>query len=263
MTGLYTEKIACRLDRQVVGWYATTLCMWQSIVSLLYPPACLLCHRRIDDTSAVFCQACERAMQPLLPPVCQRCGVGLSGAYDATALCQRCQKRPLAFDRARAPFVYVGAIREAIHAFKYGGHRRIGVWLASHMARVASALLPVSEIQAAVPVPMHWAKRRLKGAHPAALLARTVAELLHVPCELDGLQRTRWTPTQTRLTARQRFRNVQGTFRMTRPLRSDGTILLIDDVLTSGATAHACALALRTAGVRTVSVLTAACAPLP
>jgi len=154
-------------------------------------------------------------------------------------------------------------VREAIHAFKYQGRRRIGFWLAAKMARTATRDLPVTEIDRIFPVPMHWLKLRLKGVNPAALLAQAVAKSLKLSCDLKLLQRTRWTPSQTRLGVRERFRNVRGSVQARQRGNSPPAVLLVDDVLTSGATAHACALALREAGVKRVFVLTAACAPIP
>jgi len=235
--------------------------MVKTVVSVLYPPACLLCHRRVPLSSVLFCEPCARSMEPRRPPVCQRCGVGVSGAYDARAVCRRCQDERPAFEQARAPFVYRGMVREAIHAFKYRGRHRIGLWLAEEMVRTAKAELPLSRITRILPVPMHWMKRRLKGINPSACLAGAVAKGLTLPCELNGLRRTRWTRSQTRLTWSQRLRNVEGAFALRRHPRDDEGVLLIDDVLTSGATARACAQVLRRGGIKEVFVLTAACTP--
>lgn len=233
--------------------------MFTPINPLLYPPVCLLCHQRVTDT-AVFCEACQQGIPAVLPPVCQRCGVGLAGAYDVRVACQRCQRAPFAFERARAPFRYSGMMREAIHAFKYDGRHRIGHWLAAHMAQTAEVELPLTTIDQIVSVPMHGLKARFKGVNPAAFLAQAVARRVGLPCDLRALKRTRWTTTQTRLTRRQRFRNVAGAFAARRSCVSGRVVLLVDDVLTSGATAHACAAALQEAGASRVFVLTAACA---
>lgn len=227
-----------------------------SIINLLYPPACLLCHRRAHTPGTVFCDACEGAMPPCLPPVCERCGLSVAGAYDAQPQCRRCQARPPAFAQARAPFLYLDGVREAVHAFKYRGHPRIGRWFAARMAQTASDTLPLARVTRIVPVPSHWLKARLRGASPAASLARAVARQLAVPYDARLLAKTRWTSTQTRLTPPQRFRNVRGAFRARRRLDQDDAVLLIDDVLTSGATADACAQALRAAGAQAVFVLT-------
>jgi len=245
--------------------------MRTSLVDLLYPPACLLCRRstrlsrqdldgepHAPTRQEPFCQSCEEVLPVLLPPACQRCGVGLRGAYDATLVCRHCQHAPLAFERACAPFVYEGLMREAIQAFKYQRHHRIGRWLADRMAVTADRQLPLADITLIVPVPLHWVKRCLKGTNPAALLARAVSKLLQRPYAPAGLRRVRWTPTQTRLTRSQRLRNVRGCFAASGPSLAGRTILLVDDVLTSGATAQACARALQAHGAARVLVLTAA-----
>ncbi len=202
-------------------------------------------------------------MPAITPPVCQHCGLAVAGAYDARVRCARCQHHPWAFDRARAPFLYLGGIREAIHAFKYEKHWRIGAWLASRMAHIAKSDADMRAANLITAVPMHWVKQRVKGWNPAAALAQHVAAQVSIPFQAAALRRRRWTPTQTALTARQRARNVQNAFRASPRIAAQQSILLIDDVFTSGATAQACAHALREAGAAHVWVLTAACAPVP
>jgi len=185
----------------------------------------------------------------------------LAGAYDLKTLCARCRDHPLAFEKACAPLVYAGVVREAIHGFKYHGHHRVGRWLAARMAQTAQRELPLAQIDLILPVPMYWLKQRLKGVNPAAFLAQAASQLLQIPYVGGALRRIRWTPTQTRFTRRQRLHNVHGAFRARRRQIADRRVLLVDDVLTTGATAHTCAVALQEAGIKTVFVLTAARAP--
>ena len=229
-----------------------------SLINLLYPPACLLCRAPLASGAAGLCQACERAMTPCGPPVCQRCGLPRAGAYDARLVCPSCERRQPAFDKARAPFVYTSPVRAAVHAFKYDGHRRLGRWLAHRMAQTAAHEVADEPIDRVVPVPMHWAKRRLTGLNPAEWLASAVAAQLGLSCDVRTLRRVKWTPTQTRLTRTLRLRNVREAFAASGSSLKDCTILLVDDVLTSGATAQACAQALRAHGAARVLVLTAA-----
>jgi len=228
------------------------------LINVLYPPACLLCRAPLASGTAELCRTCEGTMTPCGAPLCQRCGVPRPGAYDARVVCPSCEETPPAFHKARAPLVYTSSVRAAVHAFKYDGHRRLGRWLAHRMAQTAARHLRDESIDRILPVPMHWAKRRLTGANPAEWLASAVAARLGLPCEVRTLRRTRWTPTQTRLTRPQRLRNVRDAFAASGPPLGGRTVLLVDDVLTSGATAQACARALRAHGAARVLVLTAA-----
>src|SRR3989338_7414702 len=155
------------------------------LAQLLYPPACLLCHARLDpsrlcsgeDTGdeRVVCQECLRAATPNAPPVCSRCGVGLPGAFDAVMACRVCQRAPFAFDMARAPWRYTGPIRETVHQFKYARRWRLGSWLASQMTRTAQDAFPLEEVTLVLSVPPFWLKHRLKGFDPSQELGRAVA----------------------------------------------------------------------------------------
>jgi len=231
-----------------------------SVINLLYPPTCLLCHAGLP--SGVVCEACATAMPQRQAPVCARCGVGLPGAFDAVAVCGLCRRRPPSFEMARAPWPYAGQVQDAIRQFKYHRRWRIGRWLADEMSLTARSSLPLAEVSAVLPVPLHGLKRWLKGWNPAEDLAVAVAQSLEKPCRPRALRRTRWTATQTRLAWQARARNVRGAFAARQSLVREQTLLLIDDVLTSGATANACAAALRQAGARRVFVLTAARTPL-
>jgi ComF family protein len=238
-------------------WYLNMVS--HAVADLIYPAVCLLCFRRLDAPAALFCEGCARSLPRLSPPVCRHCATPLAGAHDLSALCRDCERRRLAFDRARAPLLFKGPVREAVHAFKYRGSRRIGAWLASEMARVAAQEGWIRDGSVIVPVPMHWLKARLRGMNAAACLAAGVARQTGLPCERRLLAKKRWTGTQTRRDPRQRFQNVEGAFRAGAAVGR--SVLLVDDVLTTGATAHACAAALRQAGAASVFVLAAACAP--
>lgn len=238
----------------------------QTLTNLLYPPACLLCRaslRHAGHFPPLLCAACAAAAPRSSAPVCATCGVTLQGAFDAVVTCAACRQRPLAYDRARAPLVYAGTAQLAVQAFKYHWRWRLGRWLADEMASTARSAFPVAAIEAVLPVPLHWLKRRARGVNAPAYLADRISRALEKPCMPTALRRRRWTGTQTRLSGTDRFRNVHGAF-VARP-RDVGNraILLVDDVLTSGATADACATALKEAGATAVFVLTAARTPHP
>jgi predicted amidophosphoribosyltransferase len=209
----------------------------------------------------MFCALCEAEMPRMRRPVCLRCGIGIPGAFDALLSCATCREHPPAFDGAISPWQYAGALREALHLFKYHHHWRLGPWFAEAMVSSGASRFPLEEVDVVVPVPLHWLKRRLKGFQPVAELAEAAAAALQKPCEPSALRRRRWTATQTTLTWGARWRNVRQAFIARASAVRHRTILLIDDVLTSGATAHACSFALKDAGARRVFVLTAARTP--
>lgn len=186
----------------------------------------------------------------------------MPGAFDAIAWCAACRRTPLVFDQARAPWQYAGMTRRAIQQFKYHRHWRVGRWLAHEMAQTARQAFALDAITAVVPTPLHWVKRRVRGFNPTEPLAETIAHLLGKPYVPRALRRARWTRTQTRLRTEERFRNVHEAFVASASLVAGHTVLLVDDVLTSGATADACARALRLAGAQGVCVLAAARTPM-
>ncbi len=239
----------------------------KAVINLLYPPACLLCQAPLPSSGLAphreetICPGCVGRRSRSGPPVCVRCGIDLLGAFDAVMECGSCRTLRPSFDMARAPWLYTGAIQQAIRQFKYHRRWRIGRGLANDMAGTARASFPLHEVAAVLPVPLHWLKRRLNGFDAAEHLAETLAHDLEKPYLPTALRRRRWTATQTRLHGQARLRNVHQAFAAQERFVRHRTVLLIDDVLTSGATAHACAAALKRAGALRVYVLAAARTP--
>lgn len=232
------------------------------LLAVFVAPACAACARTLDaPTHGPVCAACWSAVRPITPPVCERCGDPLPSwrvISQQRALCARCRRRPSAIDRGRAIGPYDGALRDIIHALKYGGRRTVAPPLARLMAAHGASILRGADF--AVPVPLHRRRRRARGFNQAMELARG----LDLPV-IDALARILPTPSQTDLPAGQRHRNVRGAFRLGRrglrrkePDVRGRTIVLVDDVSTTGATLEACARVLKTAGAREVRALTAA-----
>jgi ComF family protein len=206
------------------------------------------------------------AVRRITPPVCTSCGDPLPSwrvlSGDA-ARCARCRRAPRAVDRGRAIGEYDGALRQIIHAFKYDGRRSLGSRLGRLMRESAPELL--DGIDWVVPVPLHPRRQRARGFNQAAELARA----LELPVR-TALVRVRHTAPQVELPAARRHANVRDAFRLARqrswlvrsghqlPRWSNATVLLVDDVSTTGATLEACARVLKEAGAREVRALTGA-----
>jgi ComF family protein len=170
-------------------------------------------------------------------------------------MCALCAAGLNRFDAAWSFGYYEGALRELLHLLKYEGVTPVAARLGGALSR---AVPRDTAFDAIVPMPLHWWRRWRRGFNQAELLADEVARRLGLPLE-KPVKRRRLTGSQTGLTAGARRRNVAGAFRVLKPERVAGKrLLLVDDVLTTGATANACAAALKSAGARYVAVLTLA-----
>ena len=229
----------------------------RALLDLLFPPRCAGCGRR----GAWLCAACAARLAPLAPPWCARCGIPLAG--PGATLCPRCRvEGPFALDHARAAYVFREPIRAAIHRFKYEGERG----RAAHLAALTAAAPGAADLHRPgvagrdaliVPVPLDPARRRARGYNQSEELARELAALWGRPLA-TGLARGRETRPQVGLDRLARRENVRGAFVWRGDPLVDRPLLLVDDVMTTGATAEECAAALKAAGARWVGLLTVA-----
>ncbi len=219
-----------------------------SLLDLLFPPRCVSCKR----LGAWLCARCRQSVEFVAPPLCVHCGRGI----DSGTECASCRSRRLALDGLRAAAYFGGPLRDAIHAFKYSGVRELAGPLGDILYEGYQRYsLNVSLL---VPVPLHKARHSQRGFNQSLLLAQELAARGGMPVSQRGLLRTRDTPSQVGLDAAGRRKNVQGAFAWQGPSLQGQSVLLIDDVCTTGATMEACAAALFSAGAPSVWGLTLA-----
>lgn len=196
------------------------------------------------------------AVRPYQGLECARCGLYLPGpvSLHGTVLCGYCRRDAFAFESARGFGWYEKPLRDLIHLLKYDGFRPLAKPLGKHLAALAGALAE-QPFDLVVPVPLHSNRQRQRGFNQSLLLATQVSKVLGVPVARKDCVRVRDTRPQTGLRASERRKNVAGAFDVPRPQSVKGRrVLLIDDVVTTGATVHACARALRQAGAAGVWV---------
>ena len=247
-----TDKASSEGKRRSVRASNLLRDLWTGLLDLAYPPKCLVCG---EMQPKFLCDACLAEVVLIEPPVCSQCGAPLQEGR-----CPECRHEvEFAFNSARAVGQYDGVLKEAIHQLKYSGHRVLGPVLGAliveHLRR--SALVP--RVACIVPMPIHPSRVRQRGFNQSELLAAEVSRAFGLPLLPRALVRTRPTRPQVDLPIEKRRENVEGAFKVVREDAVAGrSILLVDDVLTTGSTADSAARALRDAGAREIHVLTLA-----
>ena len=239
------------------AWQSTSfhdrIAAWgEGLVSLIYPPRCVLCGGAVDGLAPV-CHRCEVALPELTGARCVQCEEDLSDA--GVDLCTACGTRDRGFVRARSLGPYESGWGALVRALKFDRERALARYLAARMAAFIRRRDPFGHIDYITYVPMTRTDRRDRGFNQAALLAHGVGKRLGIPVT-RLLHKVRDTPPQAGLSARDRRANLHGAFTGVRS--GSGAVLIIDDIYTTGATVEECARAVRTEGFAPVYVLTVA-----
>ena len=224
----------------------------RGFLNLLFPPRCPLCGAP-TDTAGGLCPDCFAALDFLNPPFCPSCGRPV--AREGMPKCPACvEAEPFAFT-ARAAVAYTDFSKKLPLSLKYGRDTRAGLLMARLMRGAGADVLNGAD--ALLPVPLHRWRLISRRFNQAVFLAREISRETGVPTDAFALKRTRHTPKQGHFSKEKRFENVKSAFAVTAPARVAGkTVVLIDDVMTTGATLSACADALLSAGARQVRALT-------
>jgi len=242
-----------------------------SIVSVIFPSGCRICDKLVTSASRVpICEECLESFERVPAIQCEVCGLplpGLAQQSEQPLLCPACKEKTYAFERARSFAVYEDAVVRAILLLKFEQIEPLGAWFAERLASLVKMEGEAMAADVIVPVPLHRQRERQRGYNQAALLSKPLARKLKLPHKAVLLVRTRARPNKHLLSLEERWESVRGAF-ATRPgSQVDNLrVLLVDDVLTTGATLDACARALRDAGARSVVGVTVARAvrnPLP
>jgi ComF family protein len=226
----------------------------RAALDIALPPLCPACREPLTDSG--LCAACWAKLSFIAPPYCERLGIPF--AYDAGPgmLSMEAIADPPAYGRARAAVRYDDVARKLVHALKYTDRLDLAPAMGRWMARAGAELIASGD--ALVPVPLHWRRLWARRFNQSAALAEAIAGATGIAVAHTLLKRVKSTAQQVGLTKAERATNVQGAFRVTQEGKAQvrgRRLVLIDDVLTSGATVDACARALLRAGAASVDVL--------
>ncbi len=237
-----------------------------ALADLFYPPRCVFCHADLPSDrpqTALLCTDCLETLVPEEFQGCRRCGNWHETPNGPSERCFRCTGRRFAFSAVVPLGVYEDSLRTAILMMKHPANRNLAHALGNVYSRNRISLLESYSPDLVVPIPMHWWPRLRRGVNQPDLTAQQIAHTLKIPWERHLLKKIRHTPPQKNLNWQQRRQNVRGAFQLQRGYEVSGaTIVLVDDVVTSGATCHEAAKVLRRAGARQVIVATIARTPV-
>ncbi|MFC3676378.1 double zinc ribbon domain-containing protein [Ferrovibrio xuzhouensis] len=247
-----------RASDTLPAWAGALRLGLRSAADLLLPPQCMLCSTEVDAPGRL-CAACWPRLRFVAEPCCPTCGTPYAIPVPAGLVCGACLQEAPAYGRARAAFVYADGGRDLVLRFKRGDRTDLAPGLARLMHAAGRALL--ADCDLILPVPLHRGRLWRRRYNQSALLATALGRLAGRPVRLDLLERRRATPSLGRHGRIERRRILSGAIGISAAGRGDvrgRRILLVDDVLTSGATASACCRVLLRAGAAGVDVLTLA-----
>jgi ComF family protein len=230
-------------------------------LGLIYPPVCQICTTRPARADNGFvCKACAAHARFIEPPFCNRCGLPFEGAINEGDFeCAHCRELETHFDHARAAVALEGPVQVALCRFKYEQAEWFEPFLAGLLIKHAAPTLAAEPWDFILPVPLHPVKLRAREFNQADRLARRLAKATSIPHRQHLLRRVKPTCTQTRLNRAGRAANLRGAFLADGSgLLANARVVLVDDVLTTGATANEVAAALRRVGALRVAVWTVA-----
>lgn len=221
---------------------------------LLFPPACLLCGEEVDSSlGPLLCAVCQESLWPREEAFCPKCALPYPDLPNATGDCAACRESKPHFDAARTLGVYQLAVRQAVLRIKHAAFEPLAIQLGKLLAERLRQEYFAPQPEVVAPVPMHWLKRLWRGTSAAEIIAHSLANELKLPCITDLIRCKKFRAKQSNLPVGQRWDNVRGAYAVGWGFDLKGArVLLVDDVITTGATCSAIARELKLAGAASV-----------
>ena len=226
----------------------------ERVLNLIYPRRCLMCDGILMAGERDVCRRCEPEVQIIRGPYCMKCGKALEREEDE--YCKDCLCYPHRYEKGRSLFVYDGAVKKSLYRFKYGGRKEYAHGYACLTEEHLGAYIKEIHPEALVPVPLHRRKYRMRGYNQAEVFAKQLGNRMGIPVASKLVRRVKNTLPQKELDLTQRQNNLKKAFKINKNDVKLNTIIIVDDIYTTGSTIDALAATLKEAGVQKVFFLT-------
>lgn len=234
---------------KVLKWFGTM------VLDTLYPRTCPVCRDVVTPKGELICPDCREKLPYVTEPTCMRCGKPI--ASEQEEFCKDCGRRTFHYERGFSVFVYDDVMQRAVADFKYGNRKELAEFFAAEMANAFDERMKALGVEVLVPVPVHAARKRYRGYNQTEVLCRELSNRIGLPVR-ELLVRDKNTAPQKELDAADRLRNLESAIGLRPEVLQDRkmprTVLLIDDIYTTGSTAEACCRILLHGGVRKVYI---------
>ncbi len=221
----------------------------ETVLTLFFPRRCPVCDEPVKPWNALICGECAQIPVYIEPPFCMKCGKHLN--REDKEYCEDCASKDHLYDRGRALFDYK-SVSSSIARFKYAGRQEYAAFYAACMAKRLGAFIRDCGAQAFLPVPLHKSRLRRRGYNQAEALARELSALTGIPVVTDWIARVEKTAPMKDLSARERQNNLKRAFKIRRNDVKLDTVIIIDDIYTTGSTMNAMSRELKKAGVKRI-----------
>ncbi|MCM1049153.1 MAG: double zinc ribbon domain-containing protein [Clostridiales bacterium] len=219
------------------------------LLDLIYPRRCPICDKAVKPFGALICDECAKKVEYVKAPRCNKCGKELKD--KRAVFCYDCAHKEHSFDKGMALFKYP-SVAQSIYRFKYCGRQEYAAYYGERLAAVLGSKIRGLNPDALVPVPIHSSKKRVRGYNQAELIANELGRRLNIPVEANLIKRTRKTLPMKDLSAAERQNNLKRAFKICSNDVKLNTIIIIDDIYTTGSTIDAMARLLREAGIERI-----------
>lgn len=224
--------------------------VFEAVLDILFPRRCPVCHEIIGTAGRKTCAECEQKLIAVKEPYCMKCGKPVR--RDEDEYCQECREKEQNFIEGRAVFVYDEIMKKSIYRFKYGGRQEYARYYAQEIKRSLGGKIQEWDAQALIPIPLHKSRQGSRGYNQAELIAKELEKLTEIPVYRKLIKRVKRTEVQKNLNVNERENNLKRAFKIEKNDVKLKSVILIDDIFTTGSTINEAARCLREAGIPNV-----------